>query len=143
LSRHLAGIIASVGGNPIVLDDDSVSDGSVSPSNAQAGYDYDSDGTTDVWDNGVASGPSWFRGAPSVGFGAGYEIRCTVDSGDAPNGFSPAVNTWHALSTNRDFRLTTSTAETLSGTWTIEIRVASGSTVASHTLTVSVTEDPF
>ena len=71
---------------------------------------------------------------------SGYEIRLTVNSGEDPNGFSPAKDVWHSLSTNRDFRLTTSTIEELNAEWLIEIRVASGNTVASMVLTVYVNE---
>lgn len=66
-----------------------------------------------------------------------YEIRATLSAGDTPT--TGTLNTWQALSTTREWTLTTAVVEeTLSSTLLIEIRWTGNNVVqdsATYTLT--------
>ena len=76
--------------------------------------------------------PSWAGNpfAAAVTIGGPYEARLTVSAGSSPNS-GDTVNSWLALSSDRSWTITQSDPGSQTGTWLVEIRIASGSVLAS------------
>lgn len=106
----------------------------IDPTNASAAFRIDSDAhwyssnntSTPATDQGLWVNPS--------SFSADYEVRVTRTGGSETAFTSgPALNTWLALTSDREWRLTQTTIGSKNILFTIEIRRASDSVVVSTT----------
>lgn len=79
----------------------------------------------------------WYR--PSGGATPPYEARCTVNSGDGPDGDSDLVNTWlNIAGPARNFWHEHNAGQTPKvGNWTFEIRQTGGAVVAAATIDIT------
>ena len=128
------------------LTDRSVSAAATFPNNATAEIEFSaSGGLNTIEDNGtggVVTGrlPEWHGRSYAIeGAGTHYEIRCTVQSGNAPSSGS-AIDTWLALTSAREWLLFRNSLGSSVGTWLIEIRPSSGAVIASATYTMTASK---
>ena len=107
------------------------------PANANAGWQFNVDGTVDRRQGSWSYNHDW--GTPTGGTpGTDYEIKCAVNSGTTPSGDS--VATWLALTSARTWTLSQTTVGSKTCNLTIEIRDAATQTVQdSQTYTVTAT----
>lgn len=104
--------------------------------------------TTEGSGGGVVTNriPEWWGNSFSSGFGVGrgFQARCEIFSGDAPNGGSSPINTWLDMSIAPVFwQLFRNTTGTLTGVWTVFIRSAgTGTVLASAIYTMTATKNP-
>jgi len=107
------------------------------PANANAGWQFNVDGTVDRRQGSWSYNHDW--GAPTGGTpGTDYEIKCILNSGSTPSGDS--VGTWLALTSARSWTLSQTTVGSKSCNLTIQIRDAATSTLQdSQTYTIAVT----
>jgi hypothetical protein len=88
---------------------------------------FNSDGSITYFKENFASGPATWYGAISAGIGASYEIRFTLNSGDAWDA-GLASGTWYSLSSARAISLSATTIDKSSNV-TIDIRLASSGVI--------------
>lgn len=96
----------------------------LSPTDATAGWDFNSDGTVD---NEATAGISQFNGGVEwidLSPTGSYWIRATLNAGNAPD--SGTLGTWLALTISRSWRWTITGTGTTSGSVKIEIATDSG-----------------
>lgn len=128
---------------PLVnLTGGTIADAQLSPGASTAGININNDGTVDAFTTtgGVVqinADTDWVL--PNSAAPSDYEVRLTVSAGSAPT-TGPAVNTWHALTTSREWRLTFPGGGpgTDTGTWLIEIRRSGGSVIDSGSYLIDV-----
>jgi hypothetical protein len=107
----------------------------ISPTDASVAFRFDNDGHW--YSSNTTSSPATDRGlwCDPVDYAANYQIRITRTAGATNFTSGPALggSNWHALSTDREWRLTVATDGNAfnSITFTIEIRRASDSVVVS------------
>jgi len=115
-------------------------DGHSTAAPAQSGFRFNSDGTVDENESGsysqIDSATDWI--IPNAVDGKGsYEIRAVQNSGDALDAGSDALNTWLALSTDREWFGLGGSPE-FDMNLTVDIRLA-GLTLASGTYIANAT----
>jgi hypothetical protein len=104
--------------------------------------------TTEGGGGGVVTNrlPEWWGHAFIAGYncGIGFQIRCDVSSGNAPNAGSLPTGTWFNLDgVPRDWLLFQNAVGTLTGVWVIQIRVAAtGAVLATASYTMTATKNP-
>ena len=102
---------------------------------ATASFTVDSDGDLTLFTTtGGTVNDDWTL-PNGAGVGSGYEVKLTINSGDSPTS-GPSLATWHALSSVRTWTWDVTGSGVLSANVTLEIRITSGSTVASQTFGV-------
>jgi hypothetical protein len=121
-------LLASSGGagviNPIPAP--SASAFELNPTDATCSIIFDTDGDGTTTSSSAADVPfNWHTSAPTVGIGAGFWLRFTLNSGNAATGGS-AVGVWHQLSTARSLSMTEAGLGTRTGNFTVEIATDSG-----------------
>lgn len=149
----LPGILCK-GGNVITLYGTTgtpiqANDFDIDPASLSAGWEFRSDGNMRREQSGgyAAYDPTpldaWASRNPITGIGNRYWIRATNNSGTDPD-TGPALSTWHALSTTREWTWTRSSIGTTSGSIKVEIASDSGGTniVATGYYGGQVTIDP-
>jgi hypothetical protein len=100
---------------------------------ANAYLDIDSDGDVIVTtDDGGAVDVGGWTSPITGGIGSGYEVQLVKNSGTSPAS-GPALNTWHSLSTPRTWGMYAALNTTVTGNFTLNIRITSGATVATKT----------
>ena len=113
----------------------SISDTTVAPTNANAGYSLTSAGVINsiTVSGGTVALGNWIL--PASAAGAAYEVRATESSGSVSSG---PIGTWDALSTTRTWTRGRVALGSESVTLIIEIRQAgSGLVLASATVTLT------
>lgn len=125
----------------------SLSTTTTSPADPQVGIEFNTNGELVTYANGggIVRSPEW-AGTQGLTYANAvrgrFQIRLTVQSGAAPNGFSDDIDTWLPLTEQRSWFLSLSAVGTSTGTWLLEIRCdGSMPALASATYTVSVTEN--
>lgn len=95
---------ASLAADRVNIIGAALSDISVSPTNAEVGYQVTPAGVGEQDYEGVGNPYVGFNTWLISGAGADYDIRCTVNSGDTPSGSATA--TWLNLASARAWTLT-------------------------------------
>lgn len=127
--------IGAIGGARVSIIDASISDTTISPSNASASYRLSSAGAVDQLTASAGTGSlgSWI--SPLYAAGGNYEARVTMNSGSLTTG---TTGTWLPLSSTRLWTLDRTTLGTATCTFTVEIRLAaSGGVLDSAIITLS------
>jgi hypothetical protein len=135
----MTGILGALGGMfpvttvTVSINDQSVSDITISPTTAIAAYSINSDGT--VRDHDGALLETWLL----TGAASSFEVRATLSSGSTPGG---TLGTWLACSTTREWTITGSSPVPVSCVLLIEIRNASTMvTLDSASVTMTAQRD--
>lgn len=105
-------------------------------------FNADVTATFTIGSNGMTTSDSSQQWITPTSAAGNYEIRCTVASGALASGDTCDGSTWLALSSNRSWSTYApyiGVDNTVSATLTLEIRLASGATVDSATITISAT----
>lgn len=127
--RHLAALLASAGGLPVNLDDETIGALAFSPATSTAGPIFKTTGLVDAWEDSppaiTAGFTQWWRGGSTAGVGNNWQVRATPQSGTSPNA-GDALNTWLTMNVDRSFLLVTSAVESLNGIVLFEIRALGG-----------------
>lgn len=131
LAAILAGGGSGGGVNVVVNATDMDASGS---GTQQVSFTFSKDGTSSTAGLLTGSLADWATPA-YTDVGAQFEIKLTVNSGDAPT-TNPGTGTFLPLSTSKTWAWVTGT--TLSANITVEIRRTGGSTISSDTWAVSV-----
>jgi len=132
----------SAGGSKVNLAGEGVSDIVTDPSDAAAGFRFNTDGTIDNRIGSIAvytqvdALTDWI--IPNLHATALYEVRYTGLTGDAFTTEAAAADTWIALSAAREWRIAITAVEARSNSFTFEIRLGSGAVISSATYTVAV-----
>lgn len=124
----------------ITAINESVFESRVSPLDARAGVQYETDGDTTARKNtGDAALTAWLT--PSFGAPGTYEIRCN-NVGDALKAGSDSLNTWLALSTQRHWEIEETGTGTKAATLTIDFRKGTGPIIKTVTVTLDIEVTP-
>ncbi len=126
-------IIAS-GVARITLADINVTDFAISPTDATAGYQLESDGDITRQDPGNSDAGDWI--VPRLAAGGSYEVRATLQAGSLDAG-SDAVGSYLALSATRLWRCRVTALGQQTATLLIEIRRV-GTTQVLESCTVNL-----
>lgn len=139
----LAGLLSTIGGPRVTLEATyTVSDTTVSPTNARASFQLQSDGdvariTVSTGGGGTVDVGDWIT--PAAAAGANYEVQATVNSGSLTSG---TTGSWLALSSTRTWALDQTSVGSSSCELLIEIRLAStGGVLDSAVVTLDATKD--
>jgi hypothetical protein len=131
----LAGLLSTIGGPRVTLEATyTVSDSTISPTNASASFQLQSDGdvariTVSTGGGGTVDVGDWIT--PAAAAGANYEVRATVNSGSLTSG---STGTWLALSSTRTWSLDQTSLGTSACELLIEIRLTSTGAVLDSTV---------
>ena len=125
----------TMSGEQITAEDESVFDVAISPADARAGIQYETDGETLGRKNGGnTSLTDWVT--PTSAASGSYEVRCNA-TGDALKSGSAALNTWLALSTQRHWEIEVTGIGVKSATLTVDFRKNGGSIIKTVTITLN------
>lgn len=130
----------SVGAVSLADIPSTIQDDAVDPANASVQLDLDENGEGSYDQFGGAVSFSWFS-PNSLGIGAGYWVRMTVNSGTTPSGSS--TGSWLSLATARTWTLTRTSVGTTTANVTVAIATDSGGSnvVATRTFTMTAFVD--
>lgn len=111
---------AAIGGARVSLSNTTVSDSTVSPTNANARYKLEADGDIirTLVNGGATDLGDWI--SPKAFAGSNYECRSTVTSGSLS--VDPSAGSWISLGSDREWSRQQSTTGTSQGIFTLEIR---------------------
>jgi choline dehydrogenase-like flavoprotein len=124
--------VATAGGLPVYLEDSGASALALSPATATAEFRLNSSGAAEARQN-LGSWVEEFAWL-LAGAAGDYECRMTMNSGTNFDGSS--LGSWLSLSSTRTWSHSRGSVGETTGTGTLEIRRASGSVLASCTITI-------
>lgn len=135
----IGAVAATMGGPRVAISDLSVSDTTISPTNASAAYQLTSSGVINrvTVSGGTVAAGQWIM--PASAAGSVYEVRATETSGTVSSG---TVGSWLPLGTTRTWTLAQTSVGVSTCVLTIEIRMASsGAVLDTATVTLEATKE--
>lgn len=136
-----AGLVYGSGGNilnPIQIT--VLSDFELTPTDANGGIQFNTDGTFSLTGNATVAGSNW-RIPTLAGVGTGIWVRLTVTLGSNPNGVGDAaISTWLEITTGRKWHWVRTSTGARTATCTVELAsdAAGTSILATCSFTVDV-----